>query len=101
MPRVKEAPLVGGPLKSLLLDRLTHRTVWPVAVSPVSDDLTRGGAVVYCAGPASLTSGHVAEDILDQAAVGEGTLPLFSGALVGMEEQHQLLLDQLQLLRVR
>ena len=57
--------------------------------------------MVYCAGPASLTSGHVAEDILDQAAVGEGTLPLFSGALVGMEEQHQLLLNQLPLLRVR
>ena len=56
--------------------------------------------MVNCAGPAYLTSGHVAEDILDHAAVGQAALPLLSGALMGVEEQHQLLLDQLQLLRV-
>ena len=56
--------------------------------------------MVNCAGPAYLTSGHVAEDILDHAAVGQVALSLLSGALMGVEEQHQLLLDQLQLLRV-
>ena len=61
------------------------------------------------AGLPRLTSGHVVEDILHGPAVGEGALPLLAagllsvppGALVGMEEQHQLLLDQLPLLRVR
>jgi len=58
------------------------------------------------AGLAGLAVGHVVEDVLHGATVGQvalahlpvGLLPPL--ALVGMEEQHQLLLDQLALLRV-
>ena len=96
------------PPVSLLLERQTHGTVGPIAVLPVSDDLARGGAVVDSAGLARLTSGHVVENILHGPAVGESALPLLTagllpvspGTLVGVEEQHQLLLDQLPLLRV-
>ena len=65
--------------------------------------------MVNCTGFARLTSGHMVEDILHGPAVGEGALPLLTAgllpvppdALVGMEEQHQLLLNLLPLLRVR
>ena len=64
--------------------------------------------MVDSAGLARLTSGHVVENILHGPAVGESALPLLTagllpvspGTLVGVEEQHQLLLDQLPLLRV-
>ena len=64
------------------------------------------------AGLPRLTSGHVVEDILHGPAVRESALPhlcrvagilllsVSPGALVGVEEQHQLLLDQFPLLRV-
>ena len=71
---------------------------------PVSLDVSRGEAVVNCAGAACLTTGHMGEDILHGPAAGEGALPLLPvppDALVGVEEQHQLMLNQLPLLRVR
>ena len=59
---------------------------------------------------AGLALGHVVEDLLHRAAVREraglvlssahGVLPLPPLALVCVQQQHQLLLDQLPLLRV-
>ena len=62
--------------------------------------------MVNCAGFTRLTSGHMVEDILHGPAVGEvalspltvGLLPVPPGALVGVEEQNKLLLDQTPLL---
>lgn len=57
-------------------------------------------------GLAGLAVGHVVEDVFHGPAVGEGTRPhlavglLTPLALVRVEQQDQLLLDQLALLRV-
>ena len=64
------------------------------------------------AGLASLAGGHVVQHVLHGPAVGQRTLPHLSSissilllpisslTLVSMQQQHQLLLDQLPLLRV-
>ena len=64
------------------------------AEPPVGEDLAGGGAVLDWALPVFLTSGHVLEDILHGLAVGEVALLLTSGAHAGVEEHHQLILDQ-------
>ena len=65
-----------------------------------------------CAGFTRLTGRHVVQDVLHGPAVGEGALSHLTsvagtlllsvspGALVGVEQENQLLLDQLPLLRV-
>ena len=64
----------------------------------------RGGLTL--AGLAGLAVGHVVQHVLHGAAVGKVALPhlavrlLSPLALVGMEQEHQLLLDQLAFLRV-
>jgi hypothetical protein len=76
----------------------------------VGNYLPGGGAVRHCARLAGLAGSHVVEDVLHGAAVGEGALAhllslrllllLFSISpltLVGVQQKHQLLLDQLPL----
>jgi hypothetical protein len=75
----------------------------PLATVP---DLAPPPPVLTLAGLAGLAVGHVVEDILHGAAVWQGAGPhlpiglLSPLALVGVEQEHQLLLDQFALLRV-
>ena len=48
-------------------------TVLPVAMLPVSNDLSGGVAVRYCASLSGLAGFHVVQDILHGATVGKGT----------------------------
>jgi hypothetical protein len=100
------APGVG------LLERQAHRAVLPVAVLPMGDYLSGAAAVRHAAVLAGLAGGHMKEDIFHSAAVRQRTLsdlhprlllllPVPPLALVGVQQEHQLLLDQFPLFRIR
>lgn len=57
-----------------IAQRQTNRTVLPLAVLPVVDDLPRRGAVRFGAVFAQLAGLHVGEDLLHRSAVGQRTV---------------------------
>lgn len=57
-----------------IAQRQTNRTVLPLAVLPVVDDLPRRGAVRFGAVFTELTGLHVDEDLLHRSAVGQGAV---------------------------
>jgi len=84
----------GGLVGQIGAQRVADRAVGLAAVLPVGDDLARGGAVRLAAVAAFVAPGHV-----HRAAVGHVAarhLPL--RALVRVQLEHELLLDELALL---
>lgn len=75
-----------------IAQRQTNRTVLPLAVLPVVDDLPRRGAVCFGAVLAQLAGLHVGEDLLHRSAVGQravvavGVFRLSPLAFVGVEQ---------------
>lgn len=75
-----------------IAQRQTNRTVLPLAVLPVVDDLPRRGAVRFGAVLAQLAGLHVGEDLLHRSAVGQrtvvavGVFRLSPLAFVGVEQ---------------
>lgn len=75
-----------------IAQRQTNRTVLPLAVLPVVDDLPRRGAVRFGAVFAQLAGLHVGEDLLHRSAVGQravvavGVFRLSPLAFVGVEQ---------------
>lgn len=75
-----------------IAQRQTNRTVLPLAVLPVVDDLPRRGAVRFGAVFAQLAGLHVSEDLLHRSAVGQravvavGVFRLSPLAFVGVEQ---------------
>lgn len=57
-----------------IAQRQTNRTVLPLAVLPVVDDLPRRGTVRFGAVFAQLAGLHVGEDLLHRSAVGQRTV---------------------------
>lgn len=57
-----------------IAQRQTNRTVLPLAVLPVVDDLPRRGAVRFGTVFAQLAGLHVGEDLLHRSAVGQRTV---------------------------
>lgn len=82
-----------------IAQRQTNRTVLPLAVLPVVDDLPRRGTVRFGAVFAQLAGLHVGEDLLHRSAVGQrtvvavGVFRLPPLAFVGVQKKDQLLLD--------
>ena len=95
-----------SPVAVCLLEREADWTVLPVAVFPVGNYLPGGGAVRHCARLAGLAGCHVVEDVLHGTAVGQSAGPYFPIgllpplALMCMEQQDQLLLNEFALLGV-
>lgn len=75
-----------------IAQRQTNRTVLPLAVFPVVDDLPRRGAVRFGAVLAQLAGLHVGEDLFHRSAVGQravvavGVFRLSPLAFVGVEQ---------------
>lgn len=86
------------------VQRVADRAVGLVAVLPVGDDLARGGAVELAAVEALGAPGHVHQDVVHRAAVGHAAVGHFAArnlplrALVRVQQEHELLLDELALL---
>lgn len=89
-----------------IAQRQTNRTVLPLAVLPVVDDLPRRGAVRFGAVFAQLAGLHVGEDLLHSSAVGQravvavGVFRLPPLAFVGVQKKDQLLLDEFSFFRI-
>lgn len=89
-----------------IAQRQTNRTVLPLAVLPVVDDLPRRGAVRFGAVFAQLAGLHVGEDLLHRSAVGQravvavGVFRLPPLAFVGVQKKDQLLLDEFSFFRI-
>lgn len=89
-----------------IAQRQTNRTVLPLAVLPVVDDLPGRGAVGFGAVFTQLAGLHVGEDLLHRPTVGQGTivtvgiLRLAPLALVGVKQQDELLLDEFSFFRI-
>lgn len=83
-----------------LLQRQADGTVVANAMFPVANNLPRRTAVGNRAALAGLTCRHVIQDVLHRLAVRQRALPRLAVrlrlpplALVGVQQQHQLLLD--------
>lgn len=89
-----------------IAQRQTNRTVLPLAVLPVVDDLPRRGTVRFGAVFAQLTGLHVGEDLLHRSAVGQrtvvavGVFRLPPLAFMGVQKKDQLLLDEFSFFRI-
>lgn len=89
-----------------IAQRQTNRTVLPLAVLPVVDDLPRRGTVRFGAVFAQLAGLHVGEDLLHRSAVGQctvvavGVFRLPPLAFVGVQKKDQLLLDEFSFFRI-
>lgn len=89
-----------------IAQRQTNRTVLPLAVLPVVDDLPRRGTVRFGAVFAQLAGLHVGEDLLHRSAVGQrtvvavGVFRLPPLAFVGVQKKNQLLLDEFSFFRI-
>lgn len=93
------------PVLFSLLERQTDRTVVPRAVLPVADNLARRAAVGHRTVLACLAARHMVQNVFHGFAVRQVALPLLAVSLVfttlavvRMQEQQQLLLDELALL---
>ncbi len=92
---------VGVGVRSVVVgaQRVADGAVGLVAVLPVGDDLARGGAVGLAAIPSLVALGHVGEHVAHGAAVRHIALSVRAlRALVRVQQEHELLLDQLPLL---
>lgn len=89
-----------------IAQRQTNRTVLPLAVLPMVDDLPRRGTVRFGAVFAQLAGLHVGEDLLHRSAVGQravvavGVFRLPPLAFVGVQKKDQLLLDEFSFFRI-
>lgn len=89
-----------------IAQRQTNRTVLPLAVLPVVDDLPRRGTVRFGAVFAQLAGLHVGEDLLHRSAVGQrtvvavGVFRLPPLAFMGVQKKDQLLLDEFSFFRI-
>lgn len=89
-----------------IAQRQTNRTVLPLAVLPVVDDLPRRRTVRFGAVFAKLAGLHVGEDLLHCSAVGQrtvvtvGVFRLPPLAFVGVQKKDQLLLDEFSFFRI-
>lgn len=89
-----------------IAQRQTNRTVLPLAILPVVDDLPRRGTVRFGAVFAQLAGLHVGEDFFHRSAVGQravvavGVFRLPPLAFVGVQKKDQLLLDEFSFFRI-